>query len=118
MGTRRRRQRQEELWYRADFRTRLRDRSFAAIVLRGKQNVEKRLLLQAAGCNLALLLRKMMGAGTPRALQDVAARLVFILLRLLSTINAFYLPRCSLPACTSRPHRTHVGESSMREIAD
>ena len=32
MGTRRRRQRQEELWYRADFRTRLRDRSFAAIV--------------------------------------------------------------------------------------
>lgn len=43
---------------------------------------------------------------------------IFILLRLLSTINAFYLPRCSLPACTSRPHRTHVGESSMREIAD
>ena len=39
-------------------------------------------------------------------------------LRLLSTINAFYLPRCSLPGCRSRPHRTHVGESSMREIAD
>jgi hypothetical protein len=45
--------------------------------VRGKQNVQKRLLLQAAGCNLALLLRKMMGAGTPRALQDVAGTPIF-----------------------------------------
>jgi transposase len=84
--------------------------------VRGKQNVQKRLLLQAAGCNLALLLRKIMGAGTPRALQDVAARLFFILLRLLSTTNAIYVPPRLLLACTSRrtPHRTQcVGESSM-----
>jgi transposase len=84
--------------------------------VRGKQNVQKRLLLQAAGCNLALLLRKIMGAGTPRALQEVAARLFFILLRLLSTTNAIYVPPRLLLACTSRrtPHRTQcVGESSM-----
>ena len=49
------------------------------LYVRGKQNVQKRLLLQAAACNLALLLRKMMGAGTPRALQEVVARLLFIL---------------------------------------
>jgi transposase len=58
------------------------------LCVRGKQNVQKRLLLQAAGCNLALLLRKMIGAGTPRALQDTVAHLFFILSRLLSTINA------------------------------
>jgi hypothetical protein len=38
-------------------------------------------LLQAAACNLALLLRKMTGAGTPRALHDVVAHLFFILLQ-------------------------------------
>jgi hypothetical protein len=31
--------------------------------VRGKQNVQKRLLLQAAACNLALLLRRMIVAG-------------------------------------------------------
>ena len=71
--------------------------------VRGKQNVHKRLLLQAAACNLALLLRKMMGAGTPRALHDVVARLLFILVRLLSTVNTIPLPSRSLSACMSRP---------------
>jgi transposase len=33
------------------------------LFVRGKQNVDKR-LLQAAACNAALQLRKMMGAGT------------------------------------------------------
>jgi transposase len=77
------------------------------LYVRGKQNVQKRLLLQAAACNLALLLRKMMGAGTPRALQDVVARLFFILLRLLSTMNAISAPPRSLSRCRSRqtPHR-------------
>src|SRR2546426_10592553 len=43
------------------------------------------MLVQAAACNLALLLRKMMGAGTPRALHDVVAGLFLALLRLIST---------------------------------
>jgi transposase len=77
------------------------------LYVRGKQNVQKRLLLQAAACNLALLLRKMIGAGTPRALQDVVARLFFILLRRLSTMNAISVPPRSLSACMSGriPHR-------------
>ena len=44
------------------------------LYVRGKQNVQKKLLLQAAACNLALLLRKMIGAGTPRALRDLVER--------------------------------------------
>jgi hypothetical protein len=53
--------------------------------VRGKGNVQKKLLVQAAACNLALVLRKMMGAGTPRALNDVVAGLFLLLWRLLST---------------------------------
>ena len=94
------------------------------LYVRGKQNVQKRLLLQAAGCNLALLLRKMIGAGTPRALQDNVARLFFILLRLFSTINAISVPPRSLLTCVPRliPHLGQwsmcSSENSMPEITD
>jgi len=55
------------------------------LYVRGKGNVQKKLLVQAAACNLALLLRKMIGAGTPGALQDAVAGLLLVLLWLLST---------------------------------
>ena len=58
------------------------------LYVRGKGNVQKKLLVQAAACNLALLLRKMIGAGTPRALQDAVAGLFFVLLRLISLASA------------------------------
>jgi transposase len=57
------------------------------LYVRGKQNVQKRLLLQAAACNLALVLRTMIGAGTPRALQDAVANLLIVFLRLVSAMN-------------------------------
>jgi transposase len=41
------------------------------LYVRGKDNVHKKHLLQAAACNLALLLRQQLGAGTPRALHDL-----------------------------------------------
>ena len=77
------------------------------LYVRGKQNVQKRLLLQAAACNLALLLRKMIGAGTPRAMQDAVAHLLLVLLRLISAMNALNKPARPLPAVISRrmPHR-------------
>jgi len=76
------------------------------LYVRGKENVHKRLLLQAAACNLALLLRKMIGVGTPRAMQDTATHLLLVLLQ---RISAMYVinPAHSLPAVISRrmPHR-------------
>ena len=54
--------------------------------VRGRQNVLKKLLLQAAACNLALLLRQKLGAGTPRGLHDKACALFFALLRLLVVV--------------------------------
>ena len=38
----------------------------------GHENVRKRVLIQAAGCNLGLLLRRLTGVGTPRSLQGRA----------------------------------------------
>ena len=40
--------------------------------VRGHENVRKRVLIQAAGCNLGLLLRRLTGIGTPRSLQGRA----------------------------------------------
>ena len=43
--------------------------------LRGHPNILKRLLIHAGTCNLGLLMRRLIGAGTPRALHDLAADL-------------------------------------------
>jgi transposase len=73
------------------------------LYVRGKENVKKKLLVQAAACNLALLLRKMIGAGTPRALQDAVAGLFFVLLRHISLASTDRGPTgLSLPAVPSR----------------
>lgn len=40
--------------------------------LKGHENIAKRLLIQVAGFNLGLLMRKLVGAGTPRAWTDLA----------------------------------------------
>ncbi len=43
--------------------------------LRGRENVQKRYLMQAAAFNLGLVMRKHLGHGTPRALAGAAERL-------------------------------------------
>ena len=40
--------------------------------VRGHENVRKRVLIQAAACNIGLLLRRQTGIGTPRSLQGRA----------------------------------------------
>lgn len=42
--------------------------------LKGHANIAKRLLVHVAGFNLGLLMRKLIGAGTPRAWAERAAR--------------------------------------------
>jgi transposase len=64
------------------------ERSFAHICetgnhrrtrLRGRENVLKRYLLQAAAFNLGLVMRKLIGRGTPRGLAAAAGRLFALL---------------------------------------
>ena len=53
--------------------------------LRGHTNIRKRLLIHASGFNLGLLMRHLIGVGTPRALQG---RLRAVLARLLTLIRS------------------------------
>ncbi len=48
--------------------------------VRGHGNVRKRVLIQAAGCNLGLLLRRLTGVGTPRSLQGRACSAIWRLI--------------------------------------
>jgi hypothetical protein len=52
--------------------------------LRGHNNILKRLLIQACGLNLGLLLRTLYGVGTPRGLQDGRWQCLFLSLLMLS----------------------------------
>jgi transposase len=56
--------------------------------VRGRDNVTKRVLLQAAAFNLALILRSITRAGTPRGLADLARPVLSALLRVLDALAA------------------------------
>jgi transposase len=62
------------------------------LYLRGRENVHKRLLVQAAACNLALLLRSRYGAGKPKAAHDLKSAALFAFLLL---INALFQAACA-----------------------
>ena len=49
--------------------------------VRGHENVRKRVLIQAAACNIGLLLRRQTGIGTPRSLQGRAVSAIWRLIR-------------------------------------
>ena len=51
--------------------------------LRGHTNILKRLLVHAGGFNLGLVMRHLIGSGTPRGLQDRPATVIAALLVLL-----------------------------------
>src|SRR6204780_1699248 len=50
------------------------------LYVRGLENVPKKFLIQAAACNLALLLRSTYGSGKPRAAHDRAAEALLMIL--------------------------------------
>jgi hypothetical protein len=75
------------------------------LYVRGLGNVHKKLLIQAAACNLALLMRSVYGAGKPRAAHDRWGQLTFTILRLYSALIAIYQSEWALPdACASTLH--------------
>lgn len=86
------------------------------LYLRGRSNVHKRLLLQAAACNLALLMRSLFGAGKPRAAADRVKEAALLLLRLISVSNVGQNGR--RPAATvsllRNDESTHLSLSACR----
>lgn len=57
---------------------------------RGLQNVHKKFLIQAAACNLALLLRSRYGSGKPRAAHDRAAEVILIIFAVLKAVEGYF----------------------------
>ena len=78
----------------------------------GHPNILKRLLVHVAGCNLGLLLRQVIGVGTPRSFQGRAAALFCALIgwwgdlwRHLRRLSTFSRPISAKTASPSRHHR-------------
>src|ERR1700676_493079 len=61
--------------------------------LRGRENILKRTLIHVGAFNLSLILRKLLGAGTPREMKNRAASLI---LRLLLRIACQFSPETAL----------------------
>ena len=62
--------------------------------LRGHRNILKRLLIHVAAFSLSLILRREIGVGTPRGLQDLRNHLFF----------CFYAVWMVLESCSESPH--------------
>ena len=60
------------------------------LYVRGIENVHKKLLVQAAACNLALLMRSMYGAGKPRAAHDQSVEAIFAILALIRVLESVW----------------------------
>jgi transposase len=78
--------------------------------LRGHANIRKRLLIHTAGFNLGLLMRQLIGVGTPRGLQG---RLVAALTTLITLIRTFWR-RVTLQRSSQRLASTRECFSIMR----
>ncbi len=74
--------------------------------VRGLENVHRKLLIQAAACNLALLMRSLYGAGKPKAAHDQVRRAVFAILAFIRALEAFWHPPSVHPGYLMRKPRT------------
>ncbi len=74
--------------------------------VRGLENVHRKLLIQAAACNLALLMRSLYGAGKPKAAHDQVRRAVFAILAFIRAWEAFWQPPSVHPGYLMRKPRT------------
>jgi len=73
--------------------------------LRGRENILKRQLLHVGAFNLSLILRKMLGAGTPRELKNRVRALAAHFCRLLARYRPCW-PWIALSAHSDAQHRT------------
>ena len=71
--------------------------------LRGRENILKRQLIHVGAFNLSLILRKLLGAGTPRELKNRAGQAVSRLLRFLLCLMTTLSPARRLTAAVGQP---------------
>ena len=90
--------------------------------VRGRQNVHKKLLIQAAACNLALLMRMRYGSGKPKAAHDRLAGVIFALWILLKACEQSFPTTLSFrdrsPAARVDPSPTNRTSCRPRKTRD
>jgi transposase len=60
------------------------------LYVRGNENVHKKFLIQAAACNLALLMRSVYGSGKPKAAHDEAVDAILTILAALKAVEDIF----------------------------
>jgi transposase len=75
------------------------------LYVRGIENVHKKFLIQAAACNLALLLRFMHGTGKPRAAHDGAIEAILTILAVIKAVKSLLQHDPRTPYCVIRVSR-------------
>ena len=98
--------------------------------LRGHTNILKRLLIHAGGFNLGLVMRHLIGSGTPRGLQDRLATIIATLSSLMGATRRWLVAisacrpthcRCAL-VCVTYHHyrqllsRNHLHHGLLRSV--
>jgi transposase len=71
------------------------------LYVRGLENVHKKFLIQAAACNLALLMRSTYGSGKPRAAHERAAEAILIIVAVIKAVEDL------LVSASAHSHRYH-----------
>lgn len=84
--------------------------------LRGHSNIRKRLLIHAGGFNLGLLMRQMIGVGTPRGLQGRLSAVLAALLMLIRPLRETVTRHRSPARLFSRLKRLSIARSAIAHI--
>jgi transposase len=84
--------------------------------LRGHLNIRKRLLIHTAGFNLGLLMRQLIGVGTPRGLQGRLVTSIALLLVVIQESWERLTLHRRLPRHISRPERHAIVEPAIMHI--
>jgi transposase len=85
--------------------------------VRGLENVHKKLLIQAAACNIALLMRSIYGAGKPKAAHDQVRQAVFAILGFIRAVETFCQPPSVHAGYLTRKRRTSTNHFSCCRVA-
>jgi transposase len=115
-GKRRQRQRGEKI--ERNFAHQFDTGGMDRLYVRGIENVHKKLLLQAAACNLALLMRSLYGAGKPRAAHDHIGKAVFAILACIKATAALWQPRPVNSACPTQKGRTSPNSHRLCRVTE
>jgi transposase len=86
------------------------------LYVRGKENAHKKFLIQAAACNLALLMRSKYGSGKPRAAHDGAVHAILMILAVMKAVENIFTasPANSYPVLLGSPRSNRKHQLSCR----